>query len=88
MRGDAELGLMSELMWNCMLIAGPVLAAALITGLLISVLQVATQLQETTLAYVPKMFVSAVVLLLMGPWMIHRMALFAIQLISLIPELN
>jgi flagellar biosynthetic protein FliQ len=84
---ERALGLMSELMWNCMLIAGPVLIAALITGLLISVFQVATQLQEMTLSYVPKMFVSAVVLMLLGSWMIHRIAQFAIKLIAIIPDL-
>jgi flagellar biosynthesis protein FliQ len=88
MQGDHALGLMSELMWNCMLVAGPVLAAALITGLLISVFQVATQLQEMTLSYVPKMFVSAVVLLVLGPWMIHRIAQFAIKVIAIIPDLG
>lgn len=88
MHGDGALGLMSELMWNCMLIAGPVLAAALITGLLVSIVQVATQLQEMTLSYVPKMFVTAVVLLLLGPWMIDRIAQFAIKLISGIPNLG
>lgn len=88
MQGDRALGLMSELMWNCMLVAGPVLIAALITGLLISIVQVATQLQEMTLSYVPKMLVTAVVLLLLGPWMIHRIAQFAIKLIAGIPNLG
>ena len=88
MQGDGALDLMSELMWNCMLIAGPVLAAALITGLLISVIQVATQLQEMTLSYVPKMFVTAVVLLLLGPWMIDRIAQFAVKLIAGIPNVG
>ena len=41
-----------------------------------------------TLSYVPKMFVSAVVLLLLGPWMIHRIAQFAIKLIVIIPDLG
>jgi flagellar biosynthetic protein FliQ len=88
MEGDAALGLMNELLWNSMLIAGPVLAAALITGVLISVLQVATQLQEMTLSYVPKLLVAGSVLVLMGPWMIHRVTEFAIRMISIIPDLG
>jgi len=79
---------MNELIWNSMLVAGPVLAAALITGLVISVLQVATQLQEMTLSYVPKLLVSAIVLLVLGSWMINRVTQFAIQMISTIPNLN
>ena len=88
MQGDRILGLMNELIWNSMLVAGPVLAAALITGLVISVLQVATQLQEMTLSYVPKLLVSAIVLLVLGSWMINRVTQFAIQMISTIPNLN
>jgi flagellar biosynthetic protein FliQ len=67
MEGDRALGLMNELLWNTMLVAGPVLAAALVVGLAISVLQVATQLQEMTLSYVPKLLASAIVLLVLGP---------------------
>lgn len=85
---DRSLELMNELLWNSMLVAGPVLAAALITGLVISVLQVATQLQEMTLSYVPKLFVSALVLVLLGPWMVHRITQFAISMIALIPTLG
>lgn len=85
---DRSLGLMNELLWNSMLVAGPVLVAALVTGLLISVLQVATQLQEMTLSYVPKLFVSAFVLILLGPWMVHRITRFAIEAIALIPTLG
>jgi flagellar biosynthetic protein FliQ len=86
--GDWALGLMKELLWNTMIVAGPVLVAALATGLAISVLQVATQLQEMTLSYVPKLFVSAIVLILLGSWMIHRITQFALQMIAIIPDLN
>ena len=57
-------------------------------GLIISVLQVATQLQEMTLSYVPKMLVAAIVLLVLGPWMIYRITQFAIEMILLIPSLG
>jgi flagellar biosynthetic protein FliQ len=86
--GDRAFGLMNELLLNAMLVAGPVLVAALITGLLISVLQVATQLQEMTLTYVPKLLVSALVLMLLGPWMLERITQFAIEVISIIPDLG
>jgi flagellar biosynthetic protein FliQ len=71
--GDRALGLMNALLWNSMLVAGPVLIAALVVGLLISVLQVATQLQE---------------LIFLGPWMIYRITQFAISMIALIPSLG
>lgn len=88
MEGDRALGLMNELLWNSMLVAGPVLAAALLTGLAISVLQVATQLQEMTLSYVPKLLISAVVVIVLGPWMIHRITQFAVETIAIIPSLG
>lgn len=88
MDGDRALSLMNALLWNSMLVAGPVLIAALVTGLLISVLQVATQLQEMTLSYVPKLLVSAIVLITLGPWMVHRITQFAIGMIAIIPQLG
>lgn len=85
---DWALRLMDSLLWNSMLVAAPLLVATLITGVLISVLQVATQIQEMTLSYVPKLVVSAAVLFLLGPWMIHRVTLYALQVIATIPYLN
>lgn len=88
MEGDGALGLMNELLWNTMLVAGPVLFVAMAVGLVISVLQVATQLQEMTLSYVPKLLASAIVLLVLGPWMMHRITQFALKLIAIIPDLG
>ena len=79
---------MNALLWNSMLISGPILIAALITGLVISVLQVATQLQEMTLSYVPKLFVCALTLAVLGPWLLGRVTQFAISMISIIPQLG
>jgi flagellar biosynthetic protein FliQ len=62
MNHDTSLNLMENMLWHAMLVAGPVLAAALVVGLLVSVIQVATQLQEMTLSYVPKLIATAAVL--------------------------
>ena len=88
MRADQATELMNQLLWNCFLISAPLLGACLLVGLLISVLQVATQLQEMTLSYVPKLFVAGLVLVALGPWMIHRVTQFAIQMIKLIPSMG
>lgn len=88
MDNDRALGFLNELLWSAVLVAGPVLGAALLTGLLISVLQVATQLQEMTLSYVPKLIVSALVIVMLGPWMLHQISQFATSVISIIPELG
>lgn len=88
MGADEALELVNQLLWNSLIVAAPVLAAALAVGLLISVLQVATQLQEMTLSYVPKLLVAALVLIALGPWMIHRITQFAIYTITMIPSLS
>lgn len=88
MGADQALELMNQLLWNSMLVAAPVLAAALAVGLAISVLQVATQLQEMTLSYVPKLLVAALILMALGPWMIHRITTFALYTFKMIPALG
>ena len=88
MNSDKALELMTELLWNSLLIAGPVLAVALAVGLLISVLQVATQLQEATLSYVPKLLACSLVIVLLGPWLLGRLVAFATSMIQLIPQLG
>lgn len=84
---DRALGLMNEMLWAAMEIGGPVLLATLVVGLLISIVQVATQVQEITLSYVPKMLVAVFVLIALGPWMLARLTQFARSLYLLIPTL-
>jgi len=67
------------------LISAPTLIAALVVGLVISIFQAATQIQEMTLTFVPKIIAVAVVILLFGPWMLRIMVSFTVQLISSIP---
>ena len=88
MDGDRALGLMNGLLWTSMLVAGPILLAALAVGLLISVLQVATQIQEMTLSYIPKLVVCALVLAFLGPWLLAQITQYAIAMITLIPRLG
>ena len=88
MTQDQGLDLMNHLMWEAILIAAPILGAILLIGLLISVFQATTQLQEMTLSYVPKMLVAGLLLIFLGPWMVGRMMQFAISLIRIIPSLG
>lgn len=88
MTQDQAVALMNQMLWQCMLIAGPILAAILIVGLIISIIQATTQLQEMTLSYVPKMVVAGVLLIILGPWMIGRITQFALYSIRLIPSLG
>lgn len=85
MGADEALQLLDQLLWNAVTVAGPILVAALVVGVVISVLQVATQLQEMTLSYIPKLAITALVLVAIGPWMMGRITEFAIHVIRLIP---
>lgn len=87
MEADYALNLLDAMLWNCLVVAGPVLAATLVVGVVISVLQVATQMQEMTLSYVPKLLIAALLLIALGPWMIGRITDFARSLYLVIPTL-
>lgn len=81
------LTLLNEMLWTSLIVAGPVLVAMLLLGLIISVFQVTTQLQELTLSYVPKIVVTALILMLLGSWMMGRVTQFATSLYLTIPAL-
>lgn len=88
MGADRALGLMNDMLWNAVVIAGPVLLITLVVGLLISVLQVATQIQEITLSYVPKTIAAVFALIVLGPWMVAKLTDFSRSLYLLIPSLG
>jgi flagellar biosynthesis protein FliQ len=68
-------------------LAAPTLLTALVIGFAISMFQSATQIQEFTLSFVPKVIGVGVALLLSGSWMMHTMVSFTTQLFSQIPTL-
>lgn len=69
------------------IVAAPVLLSALIVGLLIGMIQAATQINEATLSFVPKLFVLAAALAIFGPWMLQKVVNFTRDLITNIPHL-
>jgi flagellar biosynthetic protein FliQ len=60
-------------LWAGLLVGMPVLLAALGVGLIVSLLQAVTQVQETTLSFLPKLLAVAAVLVLLGPWMLRQL---------------
>lgn len=88
MSADRALNMINDMLWTAIMIGGPLLAAILIVGLLISIFQVATQIQEMTLSFVPKLVVAAGVLIALGPWMMSLMTNFATTLYLTIPALG
>ena len=62
------------------MLSAPLLGAALVTGLIVSVLQAVTQINEATLTFIPKMVIIGVVILLAGPWMLDILTHFTVGL--------
>ncbi|MDT8387913.1 MAG: flagellar biosynthesis protein FliQ [Thiogranum sp.] len=69
------------------MLAAPLLIAALLVGLLVGMFQAATQINEMTLTFVPKLMVVALVIMFAGPALLQIMLDFTIQLIQGIPEM-
>ena len=70
-----------------LIISAPMLLTALAVGLIISIFQAATQLNESTLQFVPKLVVMFMVILLFGPWMIQYLVDYIQRLFESIPQL-
>ncbi|MDP2882742.1 MAG: flagellar biosynthesis protein FliQ [Azonexus sp.] len=70
-----------------LIIAAPMLLSALFVGLIVSIFQAATQLNEATLQFVPKLVVMFLVLILVGPWMLEYMMDYIQRLFESIPQL-
>ncbi|SKA72657.1 flagellar biosynthetic protein FliQ [Clostridium sp. USBA 49] len=58
------------------LVAAPILIISIVVGLIISIFQAATQIQEQTLTFVPKIIAAAVIGIIAGPWMLHTLVSF------------
>ena len=69
------------------MLAGPLLLSALVVGLMVSIFQAVTQINEATLTFIPKMVVVGLVLVLAAPWMMDIMNQFTINLFEGIGEM-
>lgn len=69
------------------MISAPMLLAALIVGLIVSIFQAATQINEMTLSFIPKLLSMIAVMVVAGPWMTETMMDYIIRLYSSIPQL-
>ncbi|HAZ78815.1 MAG: flagellar biosynthesis protein FliQ [Porticoccaceae bacterium] len=74
-----------EALWVTMLIAGPLLGAVLIVGIIIGIFQAATSIQEMTLSFIPKLIVLVIVLLLVGGWQLLTLVDYFQRLLLSLP---
>jgi flagellar biosynthetic protein FliQ len=85
MTPDTVLAVAREATLTALLVSAPVLGVILVTGLLVSVVQAVTQVQEMTLTFIPKVLAVAVVLALLGHWMLGRLVGFTVTLLQNLP---
>lgn len=86
MTPDLVLGIAKNAIEITLLLSLPILGVGLLVGLLISIFQAATQIQEMTLTFVPKILAMLLSLLLLMPWMMSKMTEYTEQLIANIPQ--
>ncbi len=87
MTQDTVMTLAAQAMWMTILLCAPLLISALIVGLVVGMFQAATQINEMTLSFIPKLGILVVALLIFGPWMLSTLVAYTQQLISSIPEM-
>lgn len=81
------LDLTRDALWMTLLLSGPIMGVALVVGLLISVLQTVTSVQEQTLTFVPKLIAVGVTILVLMSWMIQQMLRYTTELFRSLPGL-
>ena len=87
MNQDVVVNLAMQAMQLALKVGGPILIVGLVIGLLISVFQAVTQIQEQTLSFIPKIVGLAVVIIVAGPWMLGQMLTYTEELWASIPSM-
>jgi len=84
---EVVIGLVQQALEVTLLVSAPLLLAALVTGLVVSVFQAATQINEMTLSFIPKLIAVFAAVVLAGPWMVSVLVDFTRRLLTGIPGL-
>jgi len=87
MTPEQIIGIGQQALLTAIQISAPILAIALLVGLVISIFQAVTQIQELTLTFVPKLFAMALVMIYLGKWMAQVMINFTFRLFQELPNL-
>jgi flagellar biosynthetic protein FliQ len=84
---DVVVSLATQAMSLALKISLPLLGVGLLVGVVISIIQAVTQIQEQTLAFIPKVLAMAAVLVIGGPWMLNQLLSYTSELWSSIPNM-
>ena len=87
MNQDTVVSLATQAMTLALKVAGPMLLVGLVIGLVVSIFQAVTQIQEQSLTFIPKVVGVAVLIVLLGPWMLDQLVSYAQNLYTSIPQL-
>lgn len=87
MNENLLMSVIKDAISTALIVSAPILIASLVVGLVISIFQATTQIQEQTLTFVPKLITIALVGLLTGSWMLHTLVSFTNRIFNLISRI-
>jgi flagellar biosynthetic protein FliQ len=87
MNQDTVVNLATQAMTLALKVAGPILLVGLVIGLVVSIFQAVTQIQEQSLTFIPKVVGVAALMVLLGPWMLDQLVTYAQNLYTSIPQM-
>ena len=82
MTQEMVIEIAEKAIWIVLIVSGPLLAVALISGLIVSIFQATTSIQEQTLSFVPKIVAVLVAIIFFGPWMISQLTSYASDILN------
>ena len=86
MTSQSVLTIAQQALFIAVLVSAPLLLTALVVGLVVSIFQAATQINEMTLSFIPKLLAVFAVLLIAGPWMVTQLVDYVHRLFTSIPQ--
>ncbi|WP_295295637.1 flagellar biosynthesis protein FliQ [uncultured Brachyspira sp.] len=87
MNDTSIIVLVQQTLWTFMILSAPVLGVSIIVGLIISIIQATTSIQEQTLTFVPKMIAMLAVIYFLSSWMINYISGFTVRLFNILPAI-
>jgi flagellar biosynthetic protein FliQ len=87
MTDAAVIAIAQDALWTTLMVAAPILIVSLVIGMLVSIFQAMTQINEATMTFVPKILGVFAVAAFLGPWMIGTMVNYTIRMLSTLPTL-
>jgi len=87
MTPETVIDILREALWMIVVLSSVIIMPGLVIGLVVSTFQAATQINEQTLSFLPRLLITLIVIIVMGPWMLTKLLDHAHRLISSIPFL-